>query len=594
MLDVPDQHAELHAYHRLLTTIPPRPYTMLLVKVFFAECNWIYGVVHAGSFHRLLDEWYQCCTSDNPPVPAHGGSGNGEKRRQLSQFPSLLLQVLAVALQMLPREHFEQMSQLDILGKPDFKGLSTTYSNAACELATLLARSQTTLPRAQQWFLRASWLKSEGRAVESWHALGQAIREAQELGLHREQPRGFGAGTPEDFPSLWRREIEKWVWVNLYIWDRFMGMILGRPTLIDDRHCTVTPPLDCNVPNDLTRGPPVPRGPLDPPGQSTQRLFDYRLAHIVNEIDDLQLESAKTPSRDLAGVERLQAKIYATMECYPPALAVTDRDASHDAANPFLRAQAELLKCDTYSLLVALHRPYIFTREKSRVEIVSAGLMALESQQALFDATREHHHTLYTLNFFTFDPAVLMAAVIITSPLSLEQDLLDQAMVHIRSGQKRMEVLGRRVKLAEKGAAVLNLLINRAERSRTSSQHLRASCNPPGSETPPSTFTHDSVNRHSPSSSASMVSEDPWAARTTSTHWAPVHDVNNGFGPINTGILSTMDLDEILSLPDPSAVTDTGTDTATFDPGTVQFGAGILGDVDSDNFWQNLLHVPFQ
>jgi hypothetical protein len=210
---------ELQTYNRLLTTIPPRPYTMLLVKVFFAECNWMYGMLHSGSFYQLLEEWYHCCTSNNPPASSRGKFGNLEKRLVLSQFPSLLLQVLGLALQMLPREHYKHMSQLN-MGKEDFKSLSATYSNAACELASLLASSQATLPRVQQWFLRASWLKSEGRPVESWHALGQAIREAQEMGLHKEQPRSYKGGG-EDLENLWQRELEKRAWANLYVWDRY-------------------------------------------------------------------------------------------------------------------------------------------------------------------------------------------------------------------------------------------------------------------------------------------------------------------------------------------------------------------------------------
>jgi len=218
VLDTAEQ-VELHAYNRIITTIPPRPYTMLLVKVFFAECNWIYWCVHPGSFCQLLEEWRESCTSTTPPAPSHGKSGSGERRRALSQFPALLLQVLAVALQMLPHEHYSQMSQLNILGREDFRSLSAAYSNTACELSTLLAPYQATLPRVQQWFLRASWLKSEGRAVESWHALGQAIREAQELGLHRQQPRAYSGGA-ESVTGLWQREIERRVWTNLYVWDR--------------------------------------------------------------------------------------------------------------------------------------------------------------------------------------------------------------------------------------------------------------------------------------------------------------------------------------------------------------------------------------
>jgi hypothetical protein len=388
-------------------------------------------------------------------------------------------------------------------------------------------------------------------------------------------------------------------------------MILGRPTLINDRHCNVTPPIDCNIPTDVTRSPPIPRGPLDPPSQFTQRLLDYQLAHVINEIDDLQFESGKTMSHDFAGVERLHAKVQSLMECFPPSLAVFGRDTSHDATFPFLRAQAELLKCSACSLIVGLHRPFVFTRQKSRIEIAKAGIAVLESQERLFEATREHHHTIYTLNFLygpvtihrtcaiadevnsTFDPAVLIAAVIITSPLSLDQDLLDTAMVYLRAGSKRMEFLGRRVKLAEKGAAVLNLLVKKAELSCAAVQHLRVARNPssasPAESTSSPSYSSGGLSHDSPTSSGSMISDD-----LMSSDWMPggQHAPNtfpisdfNAFGPINTSILSTRELDEILSAPDPMMGSEME---------QIQFGTGMLDGMESDNFWQNLLYVPFQ
>lgn len=157
-----------------------------------------------------MEAWFEQCAFSNSP-------SNIGKRSILSQFPALLLQVLATALQMLPKEHYRFMSQLN-LGKENFYNLSATYSNTACELASLLSASSPTLVRVQQWFLRSSWLKSEGRTVEAWHALGQAIREAQEMELHREQPRKTSC--VESVASIWQREIEKRVWVNLYVWDR--------------------------------------------------------------------------------------------------------------------------------------------------------------------------------------------------------------------------------------------------------------------------------------------------------------------------------------------------------------------------------------
>ena len=55
-------------------------------------------------------------------------------------------------------------------------------------------------------------------------------------------------------------------------------MLLGRPTMINDRHCTVSPPLDCTIPDDLaTEPPPVLRDFHDAPSVFCARLVDYKL-----------------------------------------------------------------------------------------------------------------------------------------------------------------------------------------------------------------------------------------------------------------------------------------------------------------------------
>ncbi|KAI5779365.1 fungal-specific transcription factor domain-containing protein [Geopyxis carbonaria] len=616
--DLPEQ-VELQSYNRIIATIPPRPYVALLVNVFFKECNWIYGCIHEGSFRALLEKWYNMCVQSSSPavtigINESGKEGGGtaqsskpenpsdkaEKRRSASQFPALLLQVLAVSLQMLPKEYHKYMAQIQ-LGKEDFRNLSTTYSNSACELAALLSATQATLPRVQQWFLRASWLKSEGRAVEAWHSLGQSIREAQELGLHKDQPRAYVSNGVGDVVILWQREIEKRVWVNLYVWDRFMSMILGRPTLINDRHCTMTLPVDCDMPNDLTKCIPIARGPMDAPSTYTERLLDYQLAHLIDEIDDMQTKSAKAISHDFEGVDRLHAKIFNLIESFPASLAVENRDTSYDSSHRFLRAQAELLRCSTFSLIVGLHRPFIFTRNKSRREIVSAGLRVLESQQALIDATREHHHTIYTLNFFTFDPAVLISAIIIKAPMNIHNDMLERAMAHLRSGARRMEILGKRIKLAEKGACVLNMLLMRAELSMAKTQQVRmiragatvAAVSSPSEASSGENSDHDQ-NANNYNQMPPGVA-DPMGLGLDVGGPADLGvDPGAGYGPIGTGLLSTRELDEILtSVPggeslimDPVAVTP-GMDM-------FHFGSGMFDGVESDNFWQNLLNVPFQ
>lgn len=64
----------------------------------------------------------------------------------------------------------------------DSQALSERFSAAAEQLTRSFEASNTTIERVQEQFLKGVWLKSESKIVESWHALGCTIREAQELG----------------------------------------------------------------------------------------------------------------------------------------------------------------------------------------------------------------------------------------------------------------------------------------------------------------------------------------------------------------------------------------------------------------------------
>jgi hypothetical protein len=188
----------------IISRVPPKPYVLLLTNVFFTECSWIYDSVHEGTFRKQLDAWYL----------AHG---NGT--RDALHFTCLLLQVLAISCQMLPKKHWKEMAQLTV-GKENFKELAREYSSAGCELGSRLIGKAATMSRVQGWFLRACWLKSDGRAVESWHALAHAIRDAHELGLHKDSSPERDMKAGDVVEGMWMRQVEKRVWVNLYVWDR--------------------------------------------------------------------------------------------------------------------------------------------------------------------------------------------------------------------------------------------------------------------------------------------------------------------------------------------------------------------------------------
>lgn len=327
--------------------------------------------------------------------------------------------------------------------------------------------------------------------------------------------------------------------------------------MINDRHVTVTPPMDCDMPTPLPKTPPQPRNPVGKPTSITSRLLDYELSFVLNDIEDHRSKvSSSNSGPDYAAIDELHKRPTAIAECFPPALSVFSRDTSFDASMPFLRAQAAILRATYHSIIISLHRPFIFTRTRSRTEIMNSGLEVLESQGKLRAATQEHHHTVYTLNFYTFDPAVLVSAIIITAPQTIEPHMLDRALIALREATERMEHLGRRVALASKGSALLRLLLNKAEKSVEENTASYSS----------SSGFSTSEAQSTPLSVESEFPEDYTARMDAELMEAAAE-------PVSVGILSPGELDEIFMQQEPAT------------------GGGMQWE--NEAYWQALLDVPF-
>jgi hypothetical protein len=89
--------------------------------------------------------------------------------------------------------------------------LTDRFSTAAEQLSQSFTASNTCIERVQEQFMKGAWLKSESKIVESWHALGCTIREAQELGIDRD--------ANIEGLSEFDIEIRRRIWALLYIWD---------------------------------------------------------------------------------------------------------------------------------------------------------------------------------------------------------------------------------------------------------------------------------------------------------------------------------------------------------------------------------------
>lgn len=91
------------------------------------------------------------------------------------------------------------------------QALTERFSEAAEELSRSFEASKTCIERVQEQFMKGAWLKSESKIVESWHTLSRVIREAQELGIDKDE----GIEHLCEFDI----EIRRRIWTLLYIWD---------------------------------------------------------------------------------------------------------------------------------------------------------------------------------------------------------------------------------------------------------------------------------------------------------------------------------------------------------------------------------------
>ena len=94
-------------------------------------------------------------------------------------FTCLLLRVCACSTQ-----HISDALRLKLeteLGETT-QVLTERYQTAAQMLSDRIQPGAGGLQQVQELYLAATWYKSESLFVESWHALSQAIRVAQEIG----------------------------------------------------------------------------------------------------------------------------------------------------------------------------------------------------------------------------------------------------------------------------------------------------------------------------------------------------------------------------------------------------------------------------
>ncbi|KZF26855.1 hypothetical protein L228DRAFT_280005 [Xylona heveae TC161] len=440
-------------YRSLIRSLPARRDIELLASVYFEEISWYYESVDASFFSDEIEEWYKCSFT----ALKHGPSKLSESMRY---FPALLFQVIALALQYLPPGKETNFGHLKIGEGQSYDDLAADYSDSGVVVLDLLGKPENTVVAVQARFLRVSFLKNVGRVVESWHVMGMVVKEAYEIGLHREQPI-TKQSMEETAEALWETELRRRLMMHIYLWDSQMAVVLGRAVTINLRDCDFKAPTDTPIPRNRRETIPVARHPRSAPNPTTIRIHEYEMHKRLPEI--MSLEAEGTYPKNYSKIYRLHQQVLDYMNTVPETHRFENPVTVWDEQYPWLPLQRELSCCSSWFFLLALYRPYIFTHAFSRIEAFKASIAILQCQERLYHIASMQFRKLFSLAFFTVDAAVICAAVIISHPYDTK-DFIPLAVQCLQQSKARLEDISDRNTLAKAGSVIINALLDKANK----------------------------------------------------------------------------------------------------------------------------------
>jgi hypothetical protein len=216
-------------------------------------------------------------------------------------------------------------------------------------------------------------------------------------------------------------------------------MMLGRPRLINLDDCSIQVPIDCKFPADPSTAVPTAirtAGDIETPTPVSGHLFRYSISQLIHEMKSNGAN--RRHPKDYASIQNLHEKALLLMDGLPAFLRPQNPDTSWDNKLTWIPRQREQVFGNGTSFLLSLHRPHIHASPKSRKAAIQAAIGILDSQQRLFEITKQHQYKLFGLAFFTIDAGFFLCSTTIMYP-STDRDLSRKVDVCLQEGIKRLE-----------------------------------------------------------------------------------------------------------------------------------------------------------
>lgn len=202
----------------LTSLLPTQTQSDILVSYFFENINWVYQAIHAPSFRTEYAGFWSLDVSEIDLI-----------------WLALLYMMLCMSALYIPSEMAEaagfDVSELGVLSRRWYAASRQALQSGGYDCKPTVTQIQVFL--ISQLYLYGT------KNVEALNShLGQAVRNAQALGLDKE--------TPPTVTDCLEREMRHRLWWDLVSSDTFQSLCLGRPPLLQSHLSTVPFPSNCN------------------------------------------------------------------------------------------------------------------------------------------------------------------------------------------------------------------------------------------------------------------------------------------------------------------------------------------------------------
>jgi len=361
------------------------------VDAYFSRLHFLFPVVDKPSFMQK----YRSLMSNRR-------KGDVNYVQAEAAFTSVVFAIFACAARFVddPRLHGETS---------DDGGMGMIYYERALILH-YISHASIQLYHVQSLALMSSFLCSVNCLPQAWLLVGQAVRSAQDLGLHRSSRR-LNAPVIE-------KETRKKVWWSVYALDRMLALALGRPLGVEDSDCDAEFPVDVDdeaLP-EYFNGNPVDQ---KQPSLMSGTLFLIRLYQIcgrvlrqVYAIDNYKDVLEPEKKTDLQRrVDVLDAELTQWFGELPTAFKTAP-------ANEQQYSMGAVLCSHYYSVHTALHRNFLPVK-RNELTSLSSTAKAMTSARACIRLSvtinqvvpPSHHLSFFIQHLFSSAVIVLLYAM---------------------------------------------------------------------------------------------------------------------------------------------------------------------------------------